>query len=110
MTYDEFIKGINDPNEIKQIDFYVEGYTHFNKCSIGRYIDKVRVRGIKKTVAWRITCILTKDHTEDVSFFKTFEEDYKLFNFGSKGKYTLKDVWDKIVITNIEYFKIKKGK
>lgn len=102
MTYDEFLKGINDPNGIKQIDFYVEGYGHYNKCSIGRYIEKVR--GTNKILDFRITCILTKDHTEDVSFFKTFKEDYKLFNFASKGKFTLKAVWDKIVITNIEYF------
>ena len=26
MTYDEFIEGINNPDKIKQIDFYIEGY------------------------------------------------------------------------------------
>ena len=31
-------------------------------------------------------------------------EDYKLFHFGSKGRFTLKEVWDKVVITKIEYF------
>ena len=103
MTYDEFIEGINNPNKIKQMDFYINGYGHYNSCSIGRYIEKVK--GIGKILNWRITCILTKDHSEDVSFFKVFNEDYKLFSFGSKGKFTLKDVWNKVVITKIEYFK-----
>ena len=102
MTYDEFIKGINNPNEIKQIDFYIEGYAHYNKCNIGRYIDKIRE--INQQFNNRITCILTKNHSEDVSFLYTFKEDYKLFNFGLKVKYTLKQVWDKVIITNIEYF------
>ena len=39
-----------------------------------------------------------------VKLFDTFKEDYKLFNFGRKGKFTLKDIWDKVVITNIVYF------
>lgn len=59
-------------------------------------MEKIRVRKINKTVDWRITCILNKDYTEDVSFHKTFNEDYNLFNFGFKGKYTLKEFWDKI--------------
>ena len=29
MTYDEFIEGINNPDKIKQIDFYIEGYPKF---------------------------------------------------------------------------------
>ncbi len=102
MTYEEFIIGINDSKKIKQIDFYIEGYRHYNNCSIGRYIEKVK--GISKVVDYRITCILTNDHSEDVSFFKVFKEDYKLFSFGSKGRFTLKDVWNKVVITNVEYF------
>ena len=48
MTYDEFIEGINNPDKIKQMDFYIDG---------------------------------------------------------SEGKFTLKDVWNKVVITKIEYFK-----
>lgn len=102
MTYDEFIEGINDPDKIKQIDFYIEGYNHYRKCSIGRYIEKIR--GINKIVDFRITCVSTQDHSEDVSFAFKLKEDYKLFNFGSKGKFSLKEVWNKVVITNIEYF------
>lgn len=102
MEYKEFIDGINDSKIIKQIDFYIQRYNHYRKCSIGRYIEKIR--GINKVIDFRITCILTQDHSEDVSFAFKFKEDYKLFNFGSKGKFTLKEVWDKVVITNVEYF------
>ncbi|MBR2340070.1 MAG: hypothetical protein IKA74_04480 [Clostridia bacterium] len=100
MNYDEFIKGINDEQKIKQIDFYIDGYAHYKNCSIGRYKEKI----FGNEFNFRITCILTKDHSEYVSFYETFKEDYKLFNFGKKGKFTLKDVWDKVVITKIEYF------
>ena len=103
MTYDEFIEGINNPNKIKQIDFYIDGYNHYRNCSIGRYREKIG-HPVNKVVDFRITCILTKDHSEDVGFLFKFKEDYKLFNFGSKGKFTLKDVWDKVVITKVKYF------
>lgn len=46
MTYNEFIEGINNPDKIKQMDFYIDGYGHYNSCSIGRYIEKVK--GIEK--------------------------------------------------------------
>ncbi len=100
MSYEEFIKSINNEKEIKQIDFYVDGYAHYKNCSIGRYIDKM----LGKEFNGRITCILTQDHSEKVNFWKKFQEDYKLFDFGRKGKFTLKDIWDKVVITNIVYF------
>ena len=41
MEYKEFIDGINDSKIIKQIDFYIQGYNHYRKCSIGRYIEKI---------------------------------------------------------------------
>ena len=41
MTYNEFIDGINDPNKIKQINFYIDGYNHYRNCSIGRYREKI---------------------------------------------------------------------
>lgn len=103
MTYEEFIEGINDPKKIKQVNFYIEGYNHYRNCSIGRYIEKIGYP-VNKTVDYRITCILTKDHSEDVNFLFRFHENYKLFHFGSKGRFTLKEVWDKVVITNVEFF------
>ena len=104
LEYKDFIEGINNPKGIKQIDFYVDGYPHYHSCSIGRYIEKIKFKGKTAVVDYRITCILTKDHSEDVHFFSTFKEDFKLFNFGKKGRFALKDIWEKIVITNIERF------
>ena len=104
LEYNDFIEGINNPYKIKQIDFYVDGYSHYRNCSIGRYINKTTFKGKTFATNYRITCILTKDHSEDVSFAFTFKENRKLFNFGKKGRFTLKDVWDKIVITNIVFF------
>lgn len=103
MKYNEFINGINDPNGIKQIDFYLEGYNHYRNCSIGRYVERIG-NPVNKIINYRITCILTKDHSEDVSFLFEFKEDYKLFNLGSKGKFALKDVWNIVRITNVDYF------
>lgn len=71
MTYEEFIDGINN-KEIKQVDFYINRYAHYNKCSIGRYIEKIS--GVSKIVDYRITCILTKDHSEDVLSFKLLKK------------------------------------
>ena len=99
MSYEQFIEDINS-KKIKQIDFYVDGYAHYHHCSIGRYKETF----FGRECDYRITCILTQDHSEDVSFIDTFNEDYKLFDFGRKGKFTLKDIWDKIVITNVEFF------
>lgn len=101
MDYTEFIEQINDRNGIKQIEFYIRDYPHYHSCSIGRYIDTI-CRG--KTLNGRITCILTKD-SEIISFYDKFDEDCKIFNFkGKGGKKTLKDVWDRIVITGIIYW------
>ena len=103
MTYDEFLEGINNSDKIKQIDFYIKRYNYYRNCSIGRYKEK-KGYTVNKIVDFRITCILPKDHSEDVSFQFKFKEDYKLFRFGSKGRFTLKEVWDKVVVTKIEYF------
>ena len=93
MKYEKFIKEINDRSKMKQINFYIKNYPHYKDCSI-----------VKWKIDGMITCILTKDLSEDVSFYGEFEENCKLFNFGSKGKYTLKDIWNSIVITKIVYF------
>ena len=104
ITYEDFIKGINNRSGIKQIDFYIEGYSHYHSCSIGRYIDKVKVYSDIRVLNGRITCILANDHSEDVYFYGTFDEKRKLFNLGKQGTFTLKQVWDRVVITNVTYF------
>ena len=95
MTYENFINELNN-KKIKKIEFYIEGYSHYNNCSIEYFNTKF--------FGDLITCNLTKDSSEKVSFFKTFNEKEKLFRFGSKGKFTLKEVWSRVVVKNIEYF------
>jgi hypothetical protein len=45
---------------------------------------------------------LSDQKAEKVSFLNEFKEDYKLFNFGKKGKYTLKQVWEYIDIIELD--------
>ena len=71
ISLEAFLAGINDRTSgkgIKQIDFYLRNYPHYHSCSIGRYIDKFNINGETKSLNFRITCILTKDHAEDCSF------------------------------------------
>ena len=90
-SYKEIIEGLNNSKIIK-VSFFIEDYSHYKSCRIYRAYEPV-------------TCLkveLTKDSSEHISFWK-FKEDFKLFNFGKKGKFTLKQIWDKVCITEIIY-------
>ena len=56
---------------LKERYFHFYQITYRGKCSIGRYIEIIR--GINIVVDFRITCMLTQDHSEDVSFAFTFK-------------------------------------
>lgn len=49
---------------------------------------------------------LVEDDSETVSFYKYFKEDYKLFKFGRKGTFTLKQVWNNIQVIQINYYNV----
>lgn len=90
-TYKDIIKKLNDA-EILKLHFYIEDYPHYSNCKIYWIYEPV-------------TCLqveLTNDNYEQIRFWK-FKEDFKLFNFGKKGKFTLKQIWNKVHITKIEY-------
>lgn len=74
------------------MNFYVEGYAHYSSCSICVIYSPIRSLQIQ----------LTRDRSE---FGKSldFPEKFKLFKIG-KNKYTLKQIWDRIRITEIKYF------
>ena len=95
-SYENVIDGLNH-GEIKQICFSVNNYAHYKNCIITR-VDDMIDNG--KTIT-RIEVVLTKDSSEKVSFFKTFKEDHKLFNLGKRGRFTLKQLWPEITISNI---------
>ena len=84
IPYESFIEGINN-GTIQKIEFEIKDYAHYKKCVIRRRNDFIDI-------------LLTKDGSENVGFFRTFKENYKLFKI--KGAtYTLKQVWNKVVIS-----------
>lgn len=95
-NYQKLIDGLND-GKIKQIHFSLSDYNHYKDCLITRKEDNI-FNG--KTITL-IEVKLTKDSSEKISFLNTFEENYKLFNLGKKGRFTLKQLWSKINIIEI---------
>ncbi len=91
LSYEQFVDALNN-GELTKFVFRVENYPHYKKCVIERKND-VLPSG-RSIVLIQIN--LTADNSERVSFFKTFNEQYKLFDCGSNGKFTLKQLWDKI--------------
>ncbi len=96
MNYEEFIKKLNT-NQISCFRFKLKGYPHYNNCMIYRQIDKIS-NGNQVSI---IVCKLTDDEYEKVSFYKFFDESYKLFSMGKKGKFTLKQIWGLVEIIEI---------
>lgn len=97
-NYEDIISNLN-AGKIKCIVFSIKEYAHYKKCIIKRCVDCI-YNG-KKIV--RIEVKLVEDDSETVSFYKHFKEDYKLFNFGRKGTFTLKQVWNNIQILQLNY-------
>lgn len=98
MNYNEFISGIND-GSIKQIKFYIKNYNHYRNCTIRSYIDIFVFRGRQVQIP-TIECKLTEDGSELYRFTDQIKEDFKLFKMRGMT-YTLKQIWDRIVITEI---------
>lgn len=90
-SYNEIIAGLNSSSIIR-ICFFIKDYSHYSDCKIYHIYEPVSCLQVE----------LTKDSSEHIRFWK-FEEDFKLFNFGRKGKFTLKQIWDKVQITEIVY-------
>lgn len=97
-NYEEFINDLNN-GKIESILFSIQNYSHYKNCSIKRCIDITYNK--KQLISIKVK--LVKDDSETVSFYKKFNENYKLFKFGRKGSFTLKQLWDKIVILDIKY-------
>ena len=97
IKYEELIKLINN-HKIAEVKFSIDGYPHYKNCKIIVIKEKPKSR-----MFYLIEVILTKDMSEFVSFFDDFNEEYKLFNFKRKGKYTLKQIWNWVKIHSIEF-------
>lgn len=97
LSYQQFIDEINNGKIVKAV-FQVKDYAHYKCCSTER---KEHVFSNGNSMVF-IDVKLTKD-SEQVSFYKTFNEKYKLFNMRRKGSFTLKQMWDKIKFISIDY-------
>lgn len=98
IEYDQLINGINNHN-ISEVIFSVNGYAHYRRCEIKLVKEEKRGNDI-----YLILIKLTSDCSEDVGFYKKFNESYKLFKMGNKGSFTLKQLWNDIEIQNLTYF------
>lgn len=98
ISYKEFVTGINN-GVIELIRFSVDGYSHYSNCIIKRIVDNLS--NGNEVIIIRVD--LVTDSTESVSFYQKFKEEFKMFNFGRKGKYTLKEIWEKIIIIELVY-------
>lgn len=99
MSYEEFIKDINS-GKIGKVKFSVQDYNHYRSCTIERCDRKIVIMG-REVILKNIKVRLTNDNSELYNFYKTFNEDMKLFKIG-KQKFTLKQMWNRITITEIE--------
>lgn len=99
MTYEEFINNLNS-RQINKIKFFIQEYSHYKSCSIEHYDSKSIFMGREISID-TIEVKLTSDNSEIYRYYKRFREDFKLFKIG-KQTYTLKQMWDKITITDIE--------
>ena len=98
MEYSDFIQGIN-AGIIKRVNFSILGYPHYKNCEIESRIDSP-----KENVCFRVILVkLTNDSSEQVGFYKKFNEKYKLFKLkGKGGSFTLKQIWERVCISKIE--------
>ncbi len=95
--YENIINDLNLGN-IRKIDFSIKNYNHYKNCSISRFLHEDSAH--RK----RVEVKLTQDNSETVCFYDKLPEDYKLFRFGRKGSFTLKQVWGIVEIRNIVYY------
>ena len=96
--YKEIIQKLNS-GEIEEILFSINNYTHYSNCSIKRCVNLFN--NSKQIVCIKVK--LVKDNSETVSFFQSFNEDFKLFKIAGKGKFTLKQIWHEVRIKQIRY-------
>lgn len=93
--YEEIMEGINN-GEITFIRFCVNDYAHYKNCVIAR--TELKLPNGKSIPQIEVT--LTKD-LEKTTFLEEFIENTKLFRMGSKGNFTLKQIWPQITILEI---------
>ena len=100
LSYQQFIDEINNGKIIKTV-FQVKDYAHYNNCLIERATDIIN-NGKSIVHIDYISVKLTKD-SEHYSFLEEYDEGIKIFDMKRKGKFTLKQMWDRIEFISIDY-------
>lgn len=95
-TYQEIVDGLND-GSIKKVCFAVENYGHYSDCVAEGFPADCRQNA---EVVFR----LTPDGNETCVFCRRVNPDEKIFVFKGKGKYSLRQIWNKIVVKSVVYF------
>lgn len=98
-NYDEIINELNE-EKIESIIFSIEGYAHYKKCVIQRF---VHIDSNNDQII-RIEFKLVEDDSETISFYKKYNDNHKIFKFGRKGSFTFKQIWNKVQILQINYY------
>ena len=96
-NYKDVINGLNN-GKIKKIVFSLNNYSHYKNCIIRRIKDENC--GLRPVV--RLIVDLVEDGSESISFLNEIKEEYKMFKLGRKGTFTLKQLWNNILIHEIE--------
>lgn len=96
ITYEELIDMLNRC-DLSRLEFSVKGYGHYKSCVIT--CEKTPVSEITKH-GKIITFTLARD--ERVTCYGNLNEEEKLFKIKGKGAFTLKEMWNKVEIKNIE--------
>lgn len=99
MLYKDFISDLNG-GKIAEMNFSIDGYGHYKNCSVTveDSVDFLR-EGTRPLIRFH----LTKDLSERIYFYGDFNEEEKIFTIKGKGKFTLRDIWNKVIITNVVY-------
>lgn len=98
MEYDEFIDGINT-GKIKKAIFSISDYAHYKNCVVVSQLrDPNRPDSLRS-----IWFYLTADGYEKIGFLNRIHETEKLFDLKKRGRFTLKQIWNRIQFSSIEY-------
>ena len=98
MEYQEFIDGINN-GTIQKVRFSVKGYAHYRNCIMETKISRNPSGVYVGKIIW---FTLTPDGAEKKGFLNDIDEKAKMFYIKNKGSFTLKQMWNHIVINSIE--------
>lgn len=97
IDYNELITKLENGN-IRGVKFSIKDYSHYRKCSI--YRKNVTLDNGNEV---NMVCVdPVTDLSESVCFYRKFNEPYKLFNLGKNKKYTLKQIWNRVQIIEID--------